>query len=217
MLRRPSLSGAALCVALAAVAFVVGCGGGHSAEPLGRESIASEVKLRRQQLVSREAIERARAGSIDRSFLAYWRSVQLADVARAANAYEAGLRKAIGVDLIARAVRDVSATYRTQVPRVDEVEVRGAAGTVRYFAWTPESGGAAVALSMRWRRTGAGWRIRHSSALDGELRRAAQQRVQDRLEPDAQVLDPRAVRAGERAANLQARYLARVRSANQRR
>jgi hypothetical protein len=66
---------------------------------------------------------------------------------------------------------------------------------------------------MRWRRTRGGWRIRYSSGLDGELRSAAQQRTQGALAPDAQVLDSRAVGAGERAASLQARYLARVRRA----
>jgi len=198
-------------VSLAAAILLGGCGGGQSVKPLAQESIANEVTLLRERLVSQEAIERAPAGSVDRSFLGYWRNVQLGDVERAAIAYEAGLREAVGVDLIALAIRDARANYRTQTPRVEQVKVHRDRGTVRYVAMTQTSGGAPVALSMRWRRTSAGWRIRHSSGLDGELRSAAQRRVQDRLDPDAQVLDPRAVRAGDRAANLQARYLARLR------
>jgi hypothetical protein len=211
---RPTWSwGAALGVLLAAGVVVGACGGGHSAKPLAQESIAVDVKLLRERLVSREAVERAPPGSIDRAFLAYWRSVQLADVERATRAYEAGLREAIGIDLIAMAIRDASATYRTQTPRVDTVKVRGGAGAVRYHAMTQTSGGASTALRMLWRRTPAGWRIRYSSGLDDELRGAAQRRVQDSLDPDARVLDSRAVRAGDRAANLQARYLARLRRA----
>lgn len=189
--------------------LIGGCGGGSSAVPLSEKSIATQVKQLREQLISREDIERTRAGSVERAFLSYWRSVQFGDVARAEAAYEPGLRATIGRELLALAVRNSSPTYRVQTPVIDEGHVTGDAAVVRYIA-TPRVGGlTASPASISWTRTPGGWRIRHHSALDAELKEAAQSREQLRV-TSSQSPDPRAVRAGELAAGLQAKYLKRV-------
>ena len=189
--------------------FVGGCGGGSSAVPLSQKSIATQVKQLREQLISRQDIERTRPGSVERAFLSYWRSVQFGDVARAEAAYEPGLRATIGRELLALAIRNSSPTYRVQTPVLDEVRVTGDDAVVRYLA-TPRVGGLSAAPgSITWTRTPAGWRIRHNSALDAELKEAAQSREQLRVTA-SQSLDPRAVRAGELAAGLQAKYLERI-------
>lgn len=186
-----------------------GCGGGSSAEPLSQRSIATQVRQLHEQLVSREDLRRARPGSVEHAFLSYWRSVQFADVERAEEAYEPGLRASIGRELLALAIRNSSPTYRVQTPVLDEVRTTGDHAVVRYIATPRVSGVTATPASMSWTRTTAGWRIRHSSALDAELREAAQSREQVRV-TSSQALDPRAVRAGELAAGLQAKYLERV-------
>lgn len=149
-----------------------------------------------------------RVGSVDRAFLSYWRAVQYGDAQRAVDAYEDGLRDTIGTQLLVLAIRNASDVYRRQRPRIDEVDVHGKTAVVRYFATTQASGTAVVPLSTTWTRTSGVWRIRYHAPLDGELRNAAQSRAQYNFRPGSQDLDPRAVRAGERAAELQAEYLA---------
>ncbi len=204
------LSWTAVALGLCAIAYLLGgCGGGSSAQPLSQKSIATQVKQLREQLISRLDLQRARAGSVEHAFLSYWRSVQFADVERAEEAYEPGLRELIGRELLALAVRNSSPTYRVQTPVVDEVRVTRSNAVVRYFA-TPRVGGlTALPASISWSRSAGGWRIRHNSALDAELKEAAQGLEQLRV-TSSQALDPRAVRAGEQAAGLQSKYLKRI-------
>jgi hypothetical protein len=195
---------------LVLAALLCGCGGGSSGRALAEESIATQTRLLRQHLVSGRMIEQAAAGSARRAFLEYWRSVQFADIDRAIDAYESGLRNAIGTQLLALALSNASDVYRMQVPLVDETSDHGNEATVRYLATTQSSGDRVVALSTAWRRAEGRWRIRYSSALDGELRIAAQTRAQLNFRPGSQRLDPRAVLAGDRAAALQSGYLERL-------
>lgn len=195
---------------LAVGALLGGCAGGSSAKPLAEESIATQARSLREHLVSTRTIEQAAARSPRRAFLDYWRSVQFADVDRAVDVYEPRLRGEIGTQLLALALRNASDVYRMQVPRIEETSMRGDTGFVRYLATTQASGTKVVSLSTTWQRANGRWRIHYSSALDGELRIAAQTRVQMNIKPGSQRLDPRALRAGERAAALQARYLERL-------
>lgn len=192
------------------IVALAGCGGGSSAKPLAEESIATQTRVLREQLVSTEAITNAREGSLRHAFLDYWRSVQFADTAAALDAYEPGLHSAVGTELLALAVRTASDTYRTQRPRIEEVRQRGNEGVVRYFGTTQASGTRVVPMSIVWRRQNGRWRIHFSSALDAELRIAAQTRAQFNFKPGSPEIDPRALRAGERAAALQAGYLGRL-------
>ena len=192
------------------VVALSGCGGGSSAKPLAEESIVTQTRVLREQLVSTDAIADAPAGSLRRAFLSYWRSVQFADTEAVLDAYEPGLRSAVGAELLALAVRMASDTYRTQRPRVEEVRQRENEGVVRYFGTTQASGTRVVPMSIVWRRHEGRWRIRFSSALDVELRIAAQTRAQLNFKPGSPEIDPRALRAGERAAALQAGYLGRL-------
>jgi len=198
---------AALALVAAAVPLA-GCGGGTSAEPLAQHSISDQVSALREHLVAPREVARMRLGSVDRAFLSYWRAVQYGDAQRAVDTYEDGLRKTIGTQLLVLAIRNASDVYRRQRPRIDEIDVRGKTAVVRYFATTQASGSAVVPLSTTWTRASGVWRIRYHASLDGELRNAAQSRAQINFRPGAQDLDPRAVRAGERAAELQAEYLA---------
>jgi hypothetical protein len=196
------------CPALVAVAaLMTGCGGGESAKTLSAGSIAKQERTLRAHLISTVNIRRAPAGSLERAFLSYWRTVQFADVDRAIAAYEPGLRKEITSELLALALRNASDIYRTQVPRLVETSVAGDTGVVRYVATTQASGRKIVPLSTSWHRTNGRWLIRYNSALDSELRIVAQSCVQSEVKPGSNGLDPRALRAGARAAGLQATYL----------
>lgn len=200
----------ARAVLIIIVAALSGCGGGSSAKPLAEESIATQTRVLREQLVSTGLIASATAGSLRRAFLDYWRSVQFADTEAALGAYEPGARDEIGTQLLALAIRTASNTYRTQQPRIDEIRHSENEGVVRYFATTQASGTRVVPMSTAWRRLNGRWRIHYSSALDTELRIAAQTRAQLNFKPGSPEIDPRALRAGERAAALQAVYLERV-------
>ena len=203
-----------LCHACGAFIVIIvaltGCGGGSSAKPLAEESIATQTRVLREHLVSTDAIASTRADSLRRAFLDYWRSVQFADTEAALDAYEPALRSAVGTELLALAIRTASDTYRAQRPRVEEVRQRGDEGVVRYFGTTQASGTRVVPMSIVWRRQDGRWRIHYSSALDVELRIAAQTRAQLNFKPGSPEIDPRALRAGERAAALQAGYLERL-------
>lgn len=201
---------AAALAVVATAATAAGCGGGASAKPLAEQSIASQVQALREQLVSQQHVQREPQGSVERAFLSYWRSVQFADVQRAMNAYEDGMREAVGTTLLALALRNASEVYRTQKPRIEQVDVRGDTGVIRYFASTQTSGTGIVPLSITWARTAGMWRIRHNAALDEELKHAAQARAQYNFKPGSPDVDPRAIRAGERAAAIQAEHLERA-------
>lgn len=194
--------------ALVAATALGGCGGGDSGAPLAERSIATQVRLLREDLVSRRAIEALPARSLRRAFLGYWRSVQFADVDRAVASFAPDLREDIGVELLALTIRFASDLYRSQVPLIDEMSVQGDSGTVRYFAAAQSDGSLVRPLAMNWRRSEGRWRITYSAALDGELRFAAQTRAQANFRPGSPRIDPRAIRAGERAASLQAAHIA---------
>ena len=68
---------------------------------------------------------------------------------------------------------------------------------MRYFATTQASGTRVVPMSTAWRRLNGRWRIHYSSALDTELRIAAQTRAQLTSKPGSPEIDPRALRAGD--------------------
>ena len=123
----------ARAVLIIIVAALSGCGGGSSAKPLAEESIATQTRVLREQLVSTGLIASATAGSLRRAFLDYWRSVQFADT-----------EAALGALSPARAMRSERNCSRWRSgPRVTHIAPSSHAstrsGTARMRAWCATS------------------------------------------------------------------------------
>ena len=198
----------ALAVAVAAVT-AAGCGGpAENDRRLAGESIVETAEAVRKELIADADIEQLPEGSPHRALLKYWSDMQYGALDEAIVAYHPELRDAIGVAELADALRTAMPLY--QQTRPEEVTVRrteGGVALVRYIAPTLRSNPQPVPLSATMQRQGGEWRIVYNAALNDELRVAAQNAVQLEVKPGATAPDPRAVAAGERAAQIQGRYL----------
>lgn len=198
----------ALTVAVAALTGA-GCGGpAENDRRLAGESIVETAETVRKTLIGEDELARVPEGSPHRALLTYWSELQYGALDEAVLAYHERLRNAIGVAELADALRTAMPLY--QETRPEEVTVRRtgtATAVVRYIAPTLRSNPRPVPLSVTMQRQDGAWRIVYNAALNDELRVAAQNAVQLQVKPGASTPDPRAIVAGERAAQLQGRNL----------
>ncbi len=201
------------CAALAAAVAMTACGGGadKEASALSEQSIAKARALD-AALVSHAEIEKERVGSVRRSFLSFWATLQFQAWDEAENYFADGLRAAIGTQLLADSLEAQAVTFRTSKPIIRGVTTSRGRAVIHFIA--NDSEGNPVPLSISWTRVAGGrWRVVYFPTLNGALSFAAQERRRMEVSPLSKSPPPDAVKAGYDAAHLQSRYLARLQAA----
>jgi hypothetical protein len=197
-------------VALVAGAlWLPGCGG--SADDEAREvrttSVIADAKPVKASLLTPSDVQSAPRGSAKRAFLQYWSNLQFQAWMAAAQAYEPGLRRFIGQDVLIRALANQTAVYGSSRPQIVSASRSGDRTLIRYFR-VGEKG--KLPSSSSWTVDSAGtWHIAYDSLLDQALADLRQLEVQQATAPLAQKPVPAAIRAANRARKLQSEYAAK--------
>ena len=174
---------------------------------LGPGVIASEDALP-ESIIDEQDLARTEPGEPEHEFLRYWRSLQFQDWASALALMDPGLVDAIGRERLINAFQSQTSFYTAEKPQIVAKESGASPGSVRYVV--EDSAGVIVAFATSWRRIGTDWRLAFDSYLDGALRSSVQISRQNEIDPSATTPAPEAIRAGELAAQVQAKRLARL-------
>lgn len=197
----PRRSAAAAALAVTGVIILAGCGGSSTKEAigLGNRTIVDPSELSKG-LLDKQDLARFKAGSPQRQFLVYWSAVQFQDWATMAGSFEPSVAAQVGVDRIAQALRSQVPILRLQKPRIVSVVSANGQTSVRYAI--RDQGGLTLTETATLRRASGRWRLVYDSFLDQALQVAAQNLVQNRIDPNAPHPSARAIAAGEAAATL---------------
>lgn len=196
---------------VASTLMLAGCGGSadDEARRLQTRSVIATNDPVQRYLVSRAAIEKAPRGSVQRAFLQYWSDLQFQAYDAASFAYEPGLRRLIGDDVLIRALASQGASYRSSRPDIVSSTTNGDRAQVRYFRIGAQD---TTPTSSSWTRDGTGrWLITYNPPLDQALADIRQLETQQAIDPLAQKSLPAAIRAGSRARKIQSEYAAQRR------
>lgn len=192
---------AVAAIGLLLTGWVSACGGANSETT--PPPAASNV-------VTAAEIEKYPPGSVQRSFLNYWSDLQFQSWADVAAYYDPALRKLIQTPRLISAKRPNASTYVLLKPTVTRVKDEGGMTTLYYSVRLAD--GTQELASTAWKKIGGNWEIVYDSRLDAELSQLARNQVEIEkhggLPTDpSQPLSAAATRAGEKAAQLQARFL----------
>ncbi len=161
-------------------------------------------------LLKASELKKYPAGSVERSFLEYWSALQFQSWGDAAAYFDPTFRDFVGTTSIIAAKKLDASVFPLTKPQIVRVK-RGDTETTIYYSLRRTDGTNELA-SISWRRVGGNWLIVYDSRLDPELNQLARDQVE--LEKNgatasdpSQPPPPAAVRAGERAAQTQARFL----------
>lgn len=195
-------------IALVTCLLISGCGGGADDEgrTIADRSIVAKAKPLENALIPESTLERYQRDSVQRAFYEYWSSLQWQAFKNAADYYRADLREFVGYDDLLVALIGQGGYFRSSRPEIARVSVGNGETIVRYRV-TPVDGDKQT-LSQSWRRVKGRWRITYDPFLDTALAQAAQLERQAQIDPSAQKPSSAAVRAGNAARRLQARYAA---------
>jgi hypothetical protein len=160
-------------------------------------------------LVSRSEVDGYPRGVVEHAFLEFWSSLQYQAWAEAASYYAPSFRDSVGTASIIGAKKVNAPSFPTLKPSIVEVTRKGDLTTIRYTVWL--SDGTKERASVTWREVGGSWQILYDSRLDAELNQFAQNRVEIDLNgvlpTSLSQISPDAMRAGNAAAQRQARFL----------
>jgi hypothetical protein len=188
-------------VALAFAVLAVGCGSSSTSAPAPSSST--------DNLLSGEEISKEPSGSVERSFLGYWSSLQFRSWADAAAYYDPGFRDYIGTASVIGAKKVSSSVYPLVKPKIERLSSDGANTTIFYTLLLPD--GTKELNSITWRKNGGNWQIVYDSRLDTELGQLATNQAEVKktgaLPSGTGPASPEAVRAGKAAEQEQARFL----------
>lgn len=162
-----------------------------------------------RSIVQRREVHGYRSGRPERVFLDYWASIQSGEP-RVLASFHPGLRDFVGEPHLAGALKSRVSYFASVEPRIFETGREGASDerTIRYTF--EDAKGRLTAHSVTLARIRGRWVIIYSSQLNETLSRYAQAITQKRIAPGARKTAPEAVRAGEEAAQLQDRSLAKL-------
>lgn len=168
------------------------------------------ANVRQNSLVEQASVARYPQGSVERTFLEYWSSLQFNSWADVAAYYDPAFRDFIGTATLIAAKKTGASVYPYLRPEVKESKTQDGQTTV-YYTLSMEDGTTELA-STSWRKNDGNWELIFDSRLDGELSALAQERValtEKSGEGLATELPPsrKALRAGKIASHRQAKFL----------
>jgi hypothetical protein len=180
--------------------FVAGCGSASTSAPTPTGT---------DNLLTAAEISKRPAGSVERSFLSYWSSLQYRSWADAAAYYDPRFREFIGTAAVIGAKKVNSSVYPVLKPEIARVDERSGETTIFYNLQLPD--GSKELDSITWQKNGGNWQIIYDSRLDSELGQLATNRAEVKktgaLPTGSGPASPEAVRAGRSAEEEQARFL----------
>lgn len=203
---RPSVVVAA---ALSTALIVVGCGSNvqREGQQLRAQSLLANSPPLPRAVVTDPYIEQYPAESVQRAFYTYWQALQFDSWRRASAWYDPRLQQVLGLQTLIGGLEALASFYRSVKPVVYHIK-ETPYGTSELTYVGSRSGAPLNLETIEWLHVGRTWRIESDSFLNEGLLAYAGQAEQERIDPAAQVLAPPAVRAGRRAARLQAGYIA---------
>ena len=190
-----------MSLATALAVLLSSCGGGSS---------EASTRPAASNVVTAAEINRYPAGSVKRSFLNYWSDLQFQSWADVAAYYDPALRKFIGTPVLIGAKRLNASVYVLVKPEITRMKEEDDTTTIYFSVRLPD--GTQELASTTWRKIQGNWEIVYDSRLDAELNQFARNRAEVQKNgsiatDSSQPPDPAVVQAGERAAQMQARFL----------
>jgi hypothetical protein len=181
-----------------------------AASACGTSSPAPSSSQQAPNLLRASDLSRYPAGSVERSFLEYWSSLQFQSWADVAAYYDPRFRDYVGTALVIGAKKLNGSLYPLLDPKIVRATSEDGETTINYTLQMAD--GSKELSSITWRRDDGNWQIVYDSRLDAELQQFAQNRAEiervGALPTDSsQPASSRAARAGSEAAQLQARFL----------
>lgn len=189
------------CALAIAVAVAAGCGSSSTSTPATPST--------GDNLLSAQEISKQPSGSVQKSFLGYWSSLQYRSWADAAAYYDPVFRDFVGTVSLIGAKKVSSSIYPLVKPKIERLGSDGPNTTIFYTLVLPD--GTKELNSTTWRRNGGNWQIIYDSRLDAELGQLATNQAEVKqsgaLPSGTGPASPEAVRAGKAAEQEQARFL----------
>jgi hypothetical protein len=149
-------------------------------------------------------------GSVERTFFEYWSDLQYRSWANVARYYDRSFRDFVGTATLIGAKKLNGSSYPLLQPTIERVRANDGVTTI-YYTLRLEDGTNELD-SISWKRDDGAWQIIYDSRLDSELSQLASNRVE--LEAHGSLPtgvsaqpSPQAAKAGEAAAQSQARFL----------
>jgi hypothetical protein len=207
---RPSRWPILIALTCMSAVLVLGCGSGgqkHEARQLENSSILSSTTPLSERLVKQSEIESTSDSAAQRTFLQLWSLLQFEAWDQAEQLFEPGLRRAIGVALLAAALENDLIFWQSTKPRIISARATGGTATISFLARDEQ--GKVVPTSISFGGTVGAWRVSYFALLNPAIARATQLREQARIDPLGTKPNAEAVRQANKAANLQGIYLER--------
>ena len=188
----------------------VGCGNSaqtREAQKLENRSVLSKTAPLSGRLLKQSEINSASDSAAVRTFLQLWSVLQFQAWDQAERLFEPELRDSIGASLLAQALENNAIVWQSTKPRVVSTRVAGGTATISFLSRNEKYEVVPTAISFGG--APGRWRVSYFGLLNPAIARAAELRVQARVNPLATKPSPEAVRAADNAAKLQGDYLER--------
>lgn len=160
-------------------------------------------------LITRAEADKPPAGSVERAFVEYWSDLQYQSWAEVASYYDPAFREFVGTAAIIGGKKVNGSNYQQLKPAIVKVRSDDDFTTINYTLQFLD--GSKELASVTWRKLGGSWQLVYDSRLDTELKQFAENRVEieqnGTLPAGPEDVSPDATRAGEAAAQAQARFL----------
>jgi hypothetical protein len=183
------------------LSLLTGCGSSTSNTPIASSS--------EDQLLTSADFSQQPPGSVERTFLEYWSSLQYRSWSSAAAYYDPRFRDSVGTASVIGAKKLNSSVYPLTKPEITRVKDENNDATIFYTLSLPE--GTKELDSISWRNHDGNWQIVFDSRLDAELGQFATNKVEveenGTLPTGATPASPNALRAGKEAERLQADFV----------
>lgn len=187
------------CMAATTLALTLSsCGSDESPESFAPNNVISAPELARDP-----------EGSAERAFAEYWSALQFRAWADVAAYYDPALRDFVGTASLIGAKKLEASSYALLKPDIIRLKQAADQTTIYYTLRLPD--GTKELDSITWREDDGNWSVIHDSRLDPELAQLAQNKVElkisERLPTEASEVSGQALRAGNAAGQMQARFL----------
>jgi hypothetical protein len=188
---------------------MVGCGGKvkQEGQALRAQSLLASSPPLARAIVTDQEIAKYPPSSVQYAFFNFWQALQFHAWRNGLSWYDTALQRFIGPQQIIDGLETLASYYRAVKPVVYSVKSTSYGTTqVRYLGVPPA--GLTGLETVEWRRVRNTWRIEFDSFLSRGLVSYSEEAEQEQIDPSAQTPSRHAIRVGEAAGHLQARYLA---------
>jgi len=141
------------------------------------------------------------------AFLSYWQSLQFQGWSGAVASFDPRYVHFVGEQTLVQAFEALAAYFRAAKPSIYTVTTLGHGLTEIRFEGTSAVARSLGPQSADLQHVHGVWRIEYDSILDQGFLASTEQTAQAIIDPAAQILSEKAIRAGQGAQHLQSAYL----------